>query len=65
MSRVCDVCGKGPAVGNNVSHANNKTKKIWYPNLQSLRCLDNKTGAVKRMKVCTRCLRSGFVKKAL
>ncbi len=65
MSRVCDVCGKGPVVGNNVSHANNKTKKIWYPNLQSLRCLDNKTGAVKRMKVCTRCLRSGFVKKAL
>jgi len=65
MSRVCDVCGKGPVVGNNVSHANNKTKKVWYPNLQRLRCLDNKTGAVKRIKVCTRCLRSGFVKKAL
>ncbi|ABC77503.1 50S ribosomal protein L28 [Syntrophus aciditrophicus] len=65
MSRICDVCGKGPVVGNNVSHANNKTKKVWYPNLQSLRCLDGKTGAVKRMKVCTRCLRSGFVKKAL
>jgi len=65
MSRICDVCGKGPVVGNNVSHANNKTKKVWYPNLQRLRCLDNKTGAVKRIKVCTRCLRSGFVKKAL
>ncbi|SEM32358.1 LSU ribosomal protein L28P [Syntrophus gentianae] len=65
MSRVCDVCGKGPAVGNNVSHANNKTKKVWYPNLQRIRCLDNKTGAVKKVKVCTRCLRSGFVKKAL
>jgi len=65
MSRVCDVCGKGPIVGNSVSHANNKTKKVWYPNLQRLRCLDNKTGAVKRIKVCTRCLRSGFVKKAL
>jgi len=65
MSRICDVCGKGPVVGNNVSHANNKTKKVWYPNLQRIRCLDNKTGAVKRVKVCTRCLRSGFVKKAL
>jgi len=65
MSRVCDVCGKGPVVGNNVSHANNKTKKVWYPNLQRIRCLDNKTGEVKRVKVCTRCLRSGFVKKAL
>ncbi len=65
MSRVCDVCGKGPVVGNNVSHANNKTKKVWYPNLQRIRCLDNKTGAVKKVKVCTRCLRSGFVKKAL
>lgn len=65
MSRVCDVCGKGPVVGNNVSHANNKTKKVWYPNLQRIRCVDNKTGAVKRVKICTRCLRSGFVKKAL
>ncbi len=65
MSRVCEVCGKKPVVGHNVSHANNKTKKIWYPNLQKLRCKDDKTGSVKRMKVCTRCLRSGFIKKAL
>ncbi len=65
MSRVCEICGKRPMVGNNVSHANNKTKKIWYPNLQKMRVVNNKTGAVKKMKVCTRCLRSGFVKKAL
>lgn len=64
MSRVCEVCGKKPSVGNNVSHANNKTKSVWRPNLQSLRCVDKKTGAVKRMKVCTRCIRSGLVKKA-
>jgi len=44
MSRVCEICGKKPTVGNNVSHANNKTKKIWYPNLQKLRCIDKKTG---------------------
>ncbi len=65
MSRVCEICGKGPVVGNNVSHANNKTKKIWYPNLQKMRVLDQETGAKKRVKICARCLRSGVVKKAL
>jgi large subunit ribosomal protein L28 len=65
MARVCEICGKGPMVGNNVSHANNKTKKVWYPNLQKMRVVNNKTGAVNKMKVCTRCLRSGFVTKAL
>ena len=65
MSRICEVCGKKPVIGHNVSHANNKTKKVWYPNLQSLRCVDEKTKSVKRIKVCTRCIRSGFVKKAL
>ncbi|HPC74434.1 MAG TPA: 50S ribosomal protein L28 [Syntrophales bacterium] len=65
MARVCDVCGKGPAVGHNVSHANNKTKRIWYPNLQKIQVVDEKTGAVTRKKVCTRCLRSGSVRKAL
>ena len=52
-------------VGNNVSHANNRTKKVWYPNLQKLRCIDKKTGSVARIKVCTSCLRSGRVTKAL
>ena len=65
MSRICEVCGKKPVIGHNVSHANNKTKKVWYSNLQSLRCVDEKTKSVKRIKVCTRCIRSGFVKKAL
>lgn len=65
MSRVCEICGKGPMVGNNVSHAKNRTKKIWYPNLQKMRVINDKTGAVKKMKVCTRCLRSGSVTKAL
>jgi large subunit ribosomal protein L28 len=64
MARVCDVCGKGPVVGHNVSHANNKTKRIWYPNLQKIQVVDEKTGSVKRKKVCTRCLRSGSVRKA-
>ena len=39
MARVCTVCGKGPTTGNNVSHANNRTKRRWYPNLQTVRVL--------------------------
>jgi large subunit ribosomal protein L28 len=56
------VCGKGSSVGHNVSHANNKTKRRWSPNLQRVRA--NLDGTVKYIKVCTRCLRSGKVKKA-
>lgn len=63
MSRICDICGKGPSFGNNVSHANNKTARVWYPNLQKIKTI--KAGTVKSVKVCTRCLRSGKVTKAL
>jgi large subunit ribosomal protein L28 len=62
MSKVCDVCGKGPQVGNNVSHANNKTKRRFMPNLQSVRA-QMASGEVKRMRVCTQCIRSGAVTK--
>ena len=62
MSKVCDICGKGPQVGNNVSHANNKTKRRFMPNLQAVRA-QLKSGEVKRMKVCTQCIRSGAVLK--
>ncbi len=61
MSKVCEVCGKRPMVGSNVSHANNKTKKHWYPNLQRVRTLQN--GRTRRMNVCTSCIRSGAVIK--
>lgn len=63
MSRVCDVCGKRPTTGNNVSHAHNKTRKVWYPNLQKVRALFK--GKVQSVKVCTRCLRAGAVTKAV
>lgn len=63
MSRKCDICGKGPSFGNNVSHANNKTRTVWYPNLQKVRAVDN--GSIKTVKVCTRCIRSGSVVKAV
>lgn len=60
---TCSVCGKKRVVGNNVSHANNRTKRLVLPNLQRIRVLSG--GSVKRVSVCTRCLRSGAVKKAI
>jgi large subunit ribosomal protein L28 len=62
MARRCEICGKGPARGNHVSHANNRTKRVLYPNLQRVRAQVG--GGTRRIRVCTRCLRSGKVKKA-
>ena len=61
MSKVCEICGKRPRVGYNISHAHNKTKKRWYPNLQKVRTIQN--GQPKKMVVCTNCIRSGRVVK--
>lgn len=59
----CEVCGKSPMYGHTVSHANNKTKRRWLPNLQVVRSKTS-NGGVKRIKVCTQCLKSGRVMKA-
>ena len=58
----CFVCGKGVAFGNNVSHANNRTRRVWKPNLQVARILVD--GKVTKVKVCTSCLTSGKVQRA-
>ena len=63
MARECEVCGKIRAVGNTVSHANNRTKRVFRPNLQTIRALIN--GATRRILACTRCIRSGKIKKAV
>jgi large subunit ribosomal protein L28 len=62
MARRCEICGKGPQFGNNVSHANNKTKRRFEPNLQRVRALVK--GAAQRVRVCTRCLKAGKILKA-
>ncbi len=62
MARKCDVCGKGVLAGHNVSHANNKTRKRSFPNLQTVKAVV--AGTVKRINACTRCIRSGAVVKA-
>jgi len=59
--RHCAICGKRPSVGNNVSHANNKTKRRWNPNLKEVRAVVG--GGVRRILACTRCIRSGKIRK--
>lgn len=63
MAGKCDICGKGKLSGNKVSHSNNKSKKSSKPNVQSVKSVAQ-NGAHIRVKACTRCIRSGKVKKA-
>ena len=63
MSNICQVCGKGQVSGNNVSHSNRHTKRKWNPNIQTVRVEEN--GTVLRKKVCTRCIRSGKITRAI
>ena len=62
MAKQCAVCGKRPVVGRQHSHANNVSPRRFEPNLQAVRALVN--GGIKRIRVCTRCLRSNKVVKA-
>jgi large subunit ribosomal protein L28 len=58
----CKICGKGPQTGNNVSHAHNKTRRRWMPNLQKIRIM--RENRPQSMLVCTSCIRSGKITKA-
>ena len=63
MGKLCEVCEKGTMSGHKVSHSNRKSNRIWAPNVQKVRVMQN--GAARRLNVCTRCLRSGKVMRAL
>ena len=62
MAKVCGICGKKPLSGNNISHAHNRTRRRWLPNLQSVRI--EMAGRRIRMRVCTTCIKLGRVRKA-
>jgi len=62
VARTCEICGKSPVHGRQISHAHNVSSRLWYPNIQRLKVIVGKTR--RRMRVCTRCLRSGRVVKA-
>lgn len=63
MAKECFVCGKGRISGNNVSHALNRTRRSWSPNLRKVKAVVN--GSNKRIRVCARCLRAGKVERAV
>lgn len=63
MARICEICGKGKTFGNKISFSNRKNRRGWSPNIKNVRAIVD--GSAKRIKVCTRCLRSGYVERAL
>ncbi len=60
MASVCDVCGKGPGFGHNVSHSHRRTNRRWNPNIQPVR-VPTGGGNTKRIMVCTSCIKAGKV----
>lgn len=62
MAKICAICGKTPQSGNTVSHANNKSRRRFLPNLQSVRAVID--GTTRRVRVCASCIRAGKVTKA-
>jgi large subunit ribosomal protein L28 len=63
MAAVCEVCGKRPSFGMNISHSHRRTKRRWNPNIQRVRAIVD--GSPKRVQVCTSCLRAGKITKAV
>jgi large subunit ribosomal protein L28 len=57
----CDVCGKGPGFGNNISHSHRRTPRRWNPNIQRVRAVVGRTP--KRLNVCTSCIKAGKVSR--
>lgn len=62
MARRCEICGKGPQVGANVSHAHNVTKRRFLPNLHRVRV--RMDGRNRHIRICSSCLKAGKVQKA-
>ena len=63
MAAVCEVCGKKPSFGMNISHSHRRTKRRWNPNIRKVRALVD--GSPRRLHVCTSCIRNGKVQKAV
>jgi large subunit ribosomal protein L28 len=63
MAAKCEVCGKQPSFGMNVSHSHRRTRRRWNPNIQRVRAVVG--GSIRRVDVCTSCLKAGKVRKAV
>jgi large subunit ribosomal protein L28 len=57
----CDICGKGPQFGKQISHSHKLSNRKWSVNIQKVRI--KKNNSIKKMNVCTKCLKSGKVQK--
>lgn len=62
MANKCEICGKGPHSGMQISHSHRRSRKSWKPNIQRVRAVVK--GSPRKIKVCTRCLKSGRVQRA-
>ena len=62
MASVCEICGKGPGFGMNVSHSHRRTNRMWKPNIQTVRAVVGR-GTRKKLNVCTSCLKAGKVSR--
>lgn len=62
MSKVCEICGKKPVAGRNVSHSHRVTNRVFRPNVQEITINDN--GTVRRANVCTKCMKAGKIERA-
>ncbi|MDD7513000.1 MAG: 50S ribosomal protein L28 [Clostridiales bacterium] len=63
MSRKCEICGKGQASGNKVSHSMRHTRRKWNANIQTVKINDN--GTIRRANVCTKCIKSNKINRAV
>ena len=63
MASVCDICGKTPVFGKQVSHSHRRSNRRWNPNVQRVRAMVN--GSPKRINVCAKCLKAGKVQRAV
>jgi large subunit ribosomal protein L28 len=63
MAAVCDICGRKPGFGMQVSHSHRRSNRRWQPNIQKVRAIVN--GAPRRVHVCAKCLKAGKVQRAI
>ncbi len=62
LARICYLCGKRPQKGHQISHSDRKTRRWWHPNLQTATIMEK--GAARRVRVCTKCLKSPKITRA-
>lgn len=63
MSQICEICGRKPEYGKSISHSHRRTNRRWMPNIQNFRATIN--GGVRKMKVCTSCIKANKVRRAV